>query len=90
MDAMEIELKFETKGIMIDYPTMLKLFKESFKDMSYEFIKEFVDEVEFQSEYYIADKIRDHEFDFLELIRSDEDVILLKQKVEEELKLRGL
>lgn len=86
---MEIKLNFETEGIMVDYSTMLKLFKETFKDMSYEFIRDFVDEVGFQSEYYVAEKIGDHEFDFLELIHNNEDVVLLKEKVEQELKLRG-
>lgn len=86
---MEIKLNFETKGVMVDYTTLLKLFKESFKDMTYDFIKEFLDEINFESHYYMADKIKEHDFSFLELIRKDEDVHLLKEKVEEELKLRG-
>jgi hypothetical protein len=86
---MEIKLNFETKGVMVDYTTLLKLFKESFKDMTYDFIKEFLDEIEFESHYYMADKIKEGDFSFLELIRKDEDVHLLKEKVEEELKLRG-
>lgn len=87
---MEIKVKFETKGIMVDYPTLLKLFKESFKDMSYDFIKEFLDEINFEYEYYIADKIKDKQFGFLELIHKDEDVNLLKEMAEKELRLRIL
>lgn len=86
---MEIKLNFETKGVMVDYTTLLKLFKESFKDMTYDFIKEFLDEIEFESHYYMADKIKEGDFSFLELIHKDKDVHLLKEKVEEELKLRG-
>ena len=86
---MEIEIKLETKGVMVDYTTLLKLFKESFKDMTYDFIKEFLDEIEFESHYYMADKIKEGEFDFLEMIHRDSDVKLLKEKVEKELKIRG-
>jgi spore cortex formation protein SpoVR/YcgB (stage V sporulation) len=86
---MEIKLNFETKGVMVDYTTLLKLFKESFKDMTYDFIKEFLDEITFESHYYMADKIKEGDFSFLEMIHNDEDVHLLKEKVEEELKLRG-
>lgn len=86
---MEIKLNFETKGVMVDYTTLLKLFKESFKDMTYDFIKDFLDEIKFESHYYMAEKIKEGDFSFLEMIHNDEDVYLLKEQIENELKLRG-
>ena len=86
---MEIKVKFKAKGVMVDYTTLLKLFKESFKDMTYDFVKEFLDEIGFESHYYMADKIKEGDFSFLELIHNDEDVYLLKEQTENELKLRG-
>lgn len=86
---MKIELSNEKDGVMVDYTTMKEIFKECFKDMSYEFVKEFLDEIKFESQYYMAEKIDEGDFSFLEMIHNDEDVHLLKEQVENELKLRG-
>lgn len=86
---MKVELTFEKDGVMVDYTTMKEIFKECFKDMSYEFVKEFLDEIKFKSHYYMADKIMEGDFSFLEMIYDDEDVYLLKEQTENELKLRG-